>query len=226
MAAQSDWPLLSAAFDRLDSSTTDSARDITGRGQVPVTGTRSDIPGSTTPERVEALLRNATRVDISGDDIRALYAAGQDIRSILGPRSSMQSENVVAWVYGKADCTVTFRTARVHWPALVEALAAAGFAVSSGSALSSSGPDADSRRQRGAYKGALEAWLAAKPLAQLRRMSVDAIAKAFRDYCERKRPELLPLLPRRPRSMEPAIQRIIDRRVEAAQAGTKQNKGR
>jgi hypothetical protein len=87
------------------------------------------------------------------------------------------------------------------------------------------GPDPPSRRQRGVYNGALELWLAEKQLLLLQRMNADAIANEFRVHCEQKRPELLPVLPKRLRSMEPTIQRIIDRRVKTVQAGKSQNKG-
>jgi hypothetical protein len=131
MAAQSDdWPALSEALGRLDTLASNAAGEIVGRGEIPIYALRSDLPGSITPQREERRLAQATRTFVSGDEIRARYEPGQDIRSILGPRSNMQSENVVAWVYGKAACTVTFRSVRVHWTALVNALAGAGYAVS------------------------------------------------------------------------------------------------
>jgi hypothetical protein len=67
--------------------------------------------------------------------------------------------------------------------------------------------------QRGAYRGALAAWLAARPLATFQRMTANAIASNFKRYCEQKRPDLLPLLPKRLRSMEPFIERIVADRV-------------
>jgi hypothetical protein len=62
MAARptTNWPLLSAAFKRLNTDAITAAQDIIGRGDVPVTGTRNDwIDNNTTPERVEALLAKA-----------------------------------------------------------------------------------------------------------------------------------------------------------------------
>jgi hypothetical protein len=73
-------------------------------------------------------------------------------------------------------------------------------------------------QQRGAYKGALEQWMASEVLARWRRMSLNAIAREFVKYCKAKRPDVLPLLPKRLRSMEPAIERIITRRVNDTKA--------
>jgi len=43
-------------------------------------------------------------------------------------------------------------------------------------------------------------------------MEPDQIARDFKLYCEHHRPEVLLLLPKRLRNMEPAIQRIIEER--------------
>jgi hypothetical protein len=131
MASQSDWLLLNEEADRwLDTGTTEAAHNIIGRGQVPVTAIRSDIPGSTTPERVEMLLTKATRTRVSfwGDEITAHYSGEQDRRSILGPRSNLESANGVTWSYGyrAPDWTMGFRSVRVHWRELVKALEEAG----------------------------------------------------------------------------------------------------
>jgi hypothetical protein len=132
VAAQSDdWLPLGEAFDRLDAGAALAAREIIGRGEVPIYALRSDLPGSTTPAPVRKLLAQASWTFISGDEISATYdGPKQDIRSILGPRSNLQSEVVMSWTYGIAACTVAFRSSRVHWPELVDALAAAGYAVS------------------------------------------------------------------------------------------------
>ena len=79
-------------------------------------------------------------------------------------------------------------------------------------------PAASLRRRRGVYFDALDEWMAGVRINTLRRMAPGAIAIKFKLYCERERPELLPLLPKRLRSMEPTIGRIIKRRVEAAKA--------
>jgi hypothetical protein len=71
-------------------------------------------------------------------------------------------------------------------------------------------------RRRGAYRGLLAEWMAPKEIGNLRRMDPAGIAGDFKLYCERERPALLPLLPKRLRSMEPAIERIINRRMAAA----------
>lgn len=76
--------------------------------------------------------------------------------------------------------------------------------------------DKPNSTQRGAYRGALEAWMAPQPLNTLQRMGSAAIAREFEDYCERERPEVLLTLPKRLRSIEPAIARITARRVAAA----------
>ncbi len=74
-------------------------------------------------------------------------------------------------------------------------------------------------RQRGAYKGALAEWMARKGIQLLRRMTPPAIATDFKSYCESKRRDLLSVLPKRLRSMEPEIARIIDKMAAAAAIG-------
>jgi hypothetical protein len=79
-------------------------------------------------------------------------------------------------------------------------------------------PVAPLPQRRGAYKGALNEWMAQRPIDRLRRMTLGAIADEFKLHCERERPKLLRLLPKRLRSMERTIERIIERRVKAAKA--------
>jgi len=130
MAAQNERPLsVNQALARLDVLGSSAAREIIGRGQIRVFAIRSDIPGSTTPEPVEELLAKATRTDVSRDEITVLYDAGQDVQSILGPRSNVRNEHVVAWRYRTAACTVNLHSASIYWSELVEALVAAGFPV-------------------------------------------------------------------------------------------------
>jgi len=125
MAAQNERPLsVNQALARLDVLGSSAAREIIGRGQIRVFAIRSDIPGSTTPEPVEELLAKATRTDVSGDEIRVLYDAGQDVQSILGPRSNVRNEHVTAWLYRGAACTVNLHSASIYRSELVEALAA------------------------------------------------------------------------------------------------------
>jgi hypothetical protein len=69
--------------------------------------------------------------------------------------------------------------------------------------------------QRVAYRGPLEAWMAQQELPVLRRMGPAAIAPAFKSHCEEHLPELVPLLPKRLRSMKNVIERIIKRRIDA-----------
>jgi hypothetical protein len=85
-------------------------------------------------------------------------------------------------------------------------------------------PKIETRKRRGAYKGPLVEWTAPKPLQLLERMGPSAIAADFRAHCEIERPDLLPLLPNRPRSMEPVIERIIEgrRQALAGKAASKQ----
>jgi hypothetical protein len=93
-----------------------------------------------------------------------------------------------------------------------EAHVAAGYAASG----------ANPSRRRGAYAGPLQEWMAGKSLSRLRRTGPGAIAEAFKYCCEQERPELLALFPKRLRSMESLIERIITRRVdEAKRANTK-----
>ena len=69
--------------------------------------------------------------------------------------------------------------------------------------------------RRGAYRGALDLWMAKQNLLVLQKMEPAAIACEFKAYCDRELPELKSLLPKRLRSMENAIERIIKRRVDA-----------
>jgi hypothetical protein len=74
--------------------------------------------------------------------------------------------------------------------------------------------DDDSNR-RGAYRRALDSWMAKQNLSVLQTMEPAGIAREFKAYCDEELPRLIPLLPKRLRSMEGVIQRIINRRVEA-----------
>jgi hypothetical protein len=187
MATQSDWPLLSQAFDRLSTyealpqfSAYDvmrAARDIVGRAQICLTGTRSDITATQTPEPIEGLLAKAARADVFSynNEIFADYDGRQDFRSILGPRSNLQSENTLAWSYGLTDCRIRFRNVRVHWPSLVGVLTQAGFTVS-----------AEQSHRRGAYKGELTAFMARLAPMMLSSLTDDDIARRFVDHVEAK----------------------------------------
>lgn len=120
-----DWPLLSDELKRpcaRPSSITAAIKKIIGRGKVPVFAFRSDIPLSASPERVEEMLTQA-QVEVSedGDTIIACYQPGQDLATILGPRSPLKAS-----FHGRA-CAVTFRFPKVYRPDLIAALAVAGF---------------------------------------------------------------------------------------------------
>jgi hypothetical protein len=146
VAQGDDWPLLSEALGRFGSDALTAARDMIGRGSIPVLALRSDTPRSTTPDRVEKLLTQAkeTYVWFGSDAIIAFYSGDQDRRSILGPRSNLQSLDVVhAWSYGgvtrlyininevwhgltlgrmgPTDWAIGFRNCRVHSPSLATA---------------------------------------------------------------------------------------------------------
>jgi len=69
-------------------------------------------------------------------------------------------------------------------------------------------PIEPSSRQRSAYRSALEEWMATKLLRTLRKMSPIAVANQFKT----ERPDVP--LPKRLRSMEPLIERIIAERVK------------
>jgi hypothetical protein len=153
MASQgNDWLLFSEVPGWLGGAASTAARDIIGRGTVPVSAMRSDIPGGTTPERVEKLLTQARKADVwlGGDAITAYYSGDQDRRSILGPRSSLQSLDVILewsyadrhrlwvpgfpgvthdWPYEGGDWAIGLRSCRVHWPPLASALTEAGYRV-------------------------------------------------------------------------------------------------
>jgi hypothetical protein len=70
-------------------------------------------------------------------------------------------------------------------------------------------------RPRARYKGPLAEWMAPQKLSNLKRMGAAKIACNFKLFCEKERGDLLPMLPSRPRSMEPEIERIMKRREEA-----------
>jgi hypothetical protein len=70
-------------------------------------------------------------------------------------------------------------------------------------------------QQRAAYKGPLELWMAQQQLSVLQKIGPAAIARQFDSHCAEALPALVPLLPKRLRSMEGVIERIIKRRVEA-----------
>ena len=130
MAARNErWAPVSQTLDRPGVFASIAAEEIIVSGRVRVHATRSDHPGSTIPEPVEKLLAAATRVEIVGDVLIVHYEPGQDIQSILVPRSNLRNEAPIAWHYGKAACSVVCRAARVHESDLNEALAAAGYAV-------------------------------------------------------------------------------------------------
>jgi hypothetical protein len=80
----------------------------------------------------------------------------------------------------------------------------------------------NANKQRAAYRAALSAWMAPQQLPHLQRMGLAAISLEFKSHCEQHLPRMVPLLPRRLRSIEPVIERIINRRVEA---GRTQNRG-
>ena len=105
-----------------------------------------------------------------------------------------------------------FLDVSIDWPAIVSELRAAGFAVAGVQ------PDRARSQQRAAYAGPLAGWMAPKPLGVLQRMTPAAVAADFKLYCEQERPDLLPLLPNRLRSMEPLIERIVADRVAAVRA--------
>jgi hypothetical protein len=190
MVSRNDWLPLRETFDRLatyealppfsSSDAMRAARDIVGRGQIPVRAVRSDIPGSTTPESVEELLSQAKQIVAfrwSEDEIIAEYDREQDRRSILGPRSGLQSETVLAWSYGATDWTIRFSRVRVHWPVLVEALAEVGYPVRAGAPASSAS-------ERLAYKGELASYMKRFKPALLAGLSDDDVARRFRNHVD------------------------------------------
>jgi hypothetical protein len=75
-----------------------------------------------------------------------------------------------------------------------------------------------SKQRRGAYRGALEQYMAGLSVTDLLRMSAEAIAQEFKAHCTRERADLLDGLPRRPRSMVPQIEKIKKRRIAIAKS--------
>ena len=188
MPSQNDWPPLHVAFNQLAAyealpqfSAYDAMRaamDIIGRGDVPVTAFRSDIPDGTTRGRIDALLTKATRtiVDCVGDEITAYFNSRQD-REIFGPRSRFNDTGPRPMFYAPSgdNPAITFRAVLVRWPALVQALAAAGFAVSDGTS-----------RRRGACLGELRSfWVRLGPETRAS-LTDDDIARRFMDHVEAK----------------------------------------
>jgi hypothetical protein len=131
MASESgDWPLLSVVLGRPNSDAVTAAQAIIGRGGIPVTAVRSDIPRSTTPERVEGLLMKAkeTQVWFGLGEITAYYRGDEDRHSILGPRSNLEiGPRIVTPPRSRTDWAITFSNCRVHWPSLAKALIEAGY---------------------------------------------------------------------------------------------------
>jgi hypothetical protein len=68
------------------------------------------------------------------------------------------------------------------------------------------------KRQRAAYSGELELWMAEQKLSVLLRMDAAAVARRFKFHCDQHLPGVVPLLPQRLRSMENLIEQIISRR--------------
>jgi hypothetical protein len=99
------------------------------------------------------------------------------------------------------------------------------FAAPNGAAAkpadASSGDHANQRggRRRALYRGALVEWMASQELRILNKMDVRAIAQAFKSYCEKDKPELVPRLPQRLRDMFKVIEgHIRHRETKAAEA--------
>jgi hypothetical protein len=136
MALQSDWPLLSEAYDRIDADGIAIAMHIIGHGQVPITALRSDRGygyDARFPERIEAVLAIAVSTIVSFWDnkIDASFDRETD-PTIFGPLCSR--------VYPQ----IRFSSVRVRQPELVDTLAAAG----TGYAIAT---PKSQRQRRGAY---------------------------------------------------------------------------
>jgi hypothetical protein len=82
----------------------------------------------------------------------------------------------------------------------------------------------DASRRRGAYRGALDSWMAKQDLPILQKMGPAGIAGEFKSYCDEELPKLITLLPKRIRSMEGEIERIIKRRVDVTRARNRRPK--
>jgi hypothetical protein len=137
MSSESDWLLLSEVFDRLAAAAVndseiicrtrriDAAREIIGCGQVPIIAC-SDLPNSQNrlASRVEALLAKAIgpRVGFASNEIMGRFRGSEIDPEIFGSACSLVFPQIC------------FSGVRVHWPELVEALAAAGFAVTAAGA--------------------------------------------------------------------------------------------
>jgi hypothetical protein len=165
MTTQSDWPLLSEAYDRLRAGAFAvdvlvAADEIIGRGQVPITARRSDMD-MRVPERVEMLLARAVRIRTFMRHWDNEIDAGFD------------PETDKLWAVG-CSTAIGFSDVRVRWPELVEALAAAGCGSAS---------DPRSRR-RGAYKGELANFMQRFKPQALAGLTDDQIAQRFADHVE------------------------------------------
>jgi hypothetical protein len=119
-----DWLSVSVALNRLDVVTAVAAEDIIGAGRIPVFALRSDMPGRTNPEPVEALLDEGGAGQSRGER----YHCGLRGRAghPINPRGALQHAERECGGLGVrgAASTVRFRSARVNWPQLVEALEA------------------------------------------------------------------------------------------------------
>jgi hypothetical protein len=79
-------------------------------------------------------------------------------------------------------------------------------------------------QRRAAYRGALDSWMAQQQLSVLQKMGATAIAREFKSHCEQRLPGVVPLFPKRLRSMQGVIERIIRRRVEALRTQNRSHK--
>jgi hypothetical protein len=69
-------------------------------------------------------------------------------------------------------------------------------------------------RRRGEYQGEFDAWLARKPLPELKERDPLKVVKEFRQYCIQKLPNIVPLLPQRDRGMKWVIEQHLRRREQ------------
>jgi hypothetical protein len=123
------WRLLedifSAALKSCEEISTRDLETVLGRGEVPITGTRSDILGDFLPVHIEKLVAAAERrlFHFASNSILATYREPPDREALFGPKSTLLHR------HSYLPLTIRFDQVRGHWPKLVEVLQEAGFEI-------------------------------------------------------------------------------------------------
>jgi hypothetical protein len=178
MTLQSDWPLLSVVYDRIDAGGIAIANHIIGHGQVPITALRSDRDygyGDRFPERVEAVLAiaDSTFVSFWDNEINASF-----------DRETLETDpTIFGSLCSRVSPEIRFFSVRVRQPELVDTLAAAG----AGYAIAT---PKSQRRQRGGYTPHLKTFIENLKPQTLTNRSDHDLAVMFENQVKARQPTL------------------------------------